>query len=113
MTAERWERIKEIFDSALKVIPENRPAFLQNACVGDEGLRAEVSRLLVEFEKTKTFLDEPVACLRYSLRPGELIGGRYRVVQLLGSGGMGDVYEVMDELLNEPVALKTLRADLC
>jgi tetratricopeptide (TPR) repeat protein len=113
MTAERWERIKAVFDSALKVMPENRPSFLANACMGDEGLRAEVSRLLVEFEKTETFLGQPVACLSYSLPPGKLVAGRYRVVQLLGRGGMGEVYQVMDELLNEPVALKTLRPDLC
>jgi tetratricopeptide (TPR) repeat protein len=113
MTAERWERIKAVFDSALNVMPGSRPSFLENACVGDEGLRAEVSRLLVEFEKTETFLGQPVACLSYSLPTGELIAGRYRVVQLLGRGGMGEVYQVMDELLNEPVALKTLRADLC
>src|SRR5436853_5952682 len=105
MTAEHWERIKTVFDSSLKVMPENRPSFLANACTGDEGLRAEVSRLLVEFEKTETFLGQPVACLSYSLPPGEIVAGRYRVVQLLGRGGMGEVYQVMDELLNEPMAL--------
>jgi tetratricopeptide (TPR) repeat protein len=112
MTSERWERIKSVFDSALELLPENRPSFVANACIGDEGLREEVTRLLVEFEKTETFLGQPVARLSHSLLPGELVAGRYRVVQLLGRGGMGEVYHVTDGLLNEPAALKTLRADL-
>jgi len=113
MTPERWERIKAVFDSALTVVPENRSSFLASACKDDEELRAEVNRLLLEFEKTETFLGRPVAFLSHSLPPGEIVAGRYRVVQLLGRGGMGEVYQVMDQLLNEPVALKTLRADLC
>jgi serine/threonine protein kinase/lipopolysaccharide biosynthesis regulator YciM len=46
------------------------------------------------------------------LTPGQLLASRYRVVRLLGSGGMGEVYEVRDELIHEAVALKTLRRDL-
>jgi tetratricopeptide (TPR) repeat protein len=47
-----------------------------------------------------------------SLAEGELVANRYRIVRLLGRGGMGEVYEARDELLNEAIALKTLRADL-
>jgi tetratricopeptide (TPR) repeat protein len=116
MTAQRWEKIKEIFDSALDQAPEERASFVERACAGDEELRHEVTRLLREFEKaegTKTCLNEPIACLSQSLARGDLIAGRYRVVQLLGRGGMGEVYEARDELLKEAIALKTLRAELC
>ena len=43
---------------------------------------------------------------------GRIIKGRYRVVRLLGRGGMGNVYEVMHERLRSSFALKQLRADL-
>ena len=48
----------------------------------------------------------------FALHPGNLIAGRYRIIRLIGRGGMGEVYEARDHLLDEPVALKTLRADL-
>jgi serine/threonine-protein kinase len=48
----------------------------------------------------------------FSLAPGELVAGRYLVTRVLGRGGMGEVYEAADQLLGEPIALKTLRRDL-
>jgi eukaryotic-like serine/threonine-protein kinase len=115
MTAERWGRIKAIFDSALEETPETRASFVEHACGSDEGLRREVLELIHEHqvvEQTESFLNEPLAYLSYSLAAGDAIAGRYRVVRLLGRGGMGEVYEVRDQLLNEGAALKTLRADL-
>src|SRR5580765_7490998 len=46
------------------------------------------------------------------LVPGDIIAGRFRIVRLIGRGGMGEVYEAQDDPLHEAVALKTLRADL-
>jgi serine/threonine protein kinase len=44
--------------------------------------------------------------------PGEKLDGRYRIVNLIGEGAIGEVYEAYDEALAEPVAVKTLRAQL-
>ncbi|HXI60063.1 MAG TPA: serine/threonine-protein kinase [Polyangia bacterium] len=41
--------------------------------------------------------------------PGETIAGRYRIVDMIGAGAIGEVYEAYDEALAEPVALKTLK----
>jgi TonB family protein len=48
----------------------------------------------------------------FTVTRGTLIGGRYEVLSLLGRGGMGTVYMVRDHVLDETVALKTLRPDL-
>jgi tetratricopeptide (TPR) repeat protein len=112
MTADRWERIKAVFDSALGISQSDRASFLDRECEGDPDLRREIDRLLVEFEQTESCLDEPVAHLNHTFAPDDVAAGRYRIVRLLGRGGMGEVYEAVDQLLNESIALKTLRADL-
>src|SRR5688572_3093907 len=46
------------------------------------------------------------------LAPGEQLAGRYRIARFIAGGGIGEVYEAMDALLGEPVAVKLLRPEL-
>jgi eukaryotic-like serine/threonine-protein kinase len=59
MTPERWQQVKEIFNSAIQYEPKGRAAFLLQACGGDEALRKEVESLLASHEKDGSFIDSP------------------------------------------------------
>ena len=54
----------------------------------------------------------PTASLDHRFNPGDKLAGRYRIVSLIGEGAIGEVYEAFDEALAEPLALKTLRAQV-
>jgi eukaryotic-like serine/threonine-protein kinase len=103
-----WEKVRSVFDSALSLPAENHSEFLDHSCEGDTQLRSEVEKLLQHLEQADDFLSSEPHTL---LQPGDLISGRYRVLTHIGSGGMGDVYEVEDQDLQEIVALKTFRFD--
>jgi serine/threonine protein kinase len=62
--------------------------------------------------RTRSALARAGGPLGTSLERGDVLAERYRIVQLLGAGGMGEVYEAVDLVLNERVALKTVRATI-
>jgi hypothetical protein len=59
MTPERWQRVKEVFHSALECPPSQRATFLSEACAGDLFLREEVESLLASHEQAAIFLETP------------------------------------------------------
>jgi eukaryotic-like serine/threonine-protein kinase len=118
MTAERWQRIKELLCSALERDPAERDAFLAGACGGDDDLRREVESLLEYQSRDQSFLEMSAADVALRLLGGDhtdgIIGqriGPYRLVREIGRGGMGIVYLATrdDEQYQHQVAIKLVK----
>jgi eukaryotic-like serine/threonine-protein kinase len=100
------QRAKDLFLEALDRPPDARAAFLKDACGDDAALREEVESLLQFHEAPEASADDhhPV------FAPGEVFANRYRMVERIGSGGMGDVWRADDLVLDTPVALKVIQS---
>ncbi|HEV8254300.1 MAG TPA: serine/threonine-protein kinase [Vicinamibacteria bacterium] len=111
MEAERWQRVRLLFQQALEREPSRRAEFLAEACEADEALRSEVSSLLAAHEKAASFLatavPEESRQPAIPLSPGTRLGP-YEIRGLIGAGGMGEVYRAFDSKLGRDVAIKTL-----
>ena len=119
MKLERWNKVIDLFQSALERAPEERAGFLDEACHGDEGMRLEVESLLTSHERAENFIEVPAFKAAPELVPNDsadaLIGkllGHYRIESLIGVGGMGEVYLARDERLGRKAALKFLPESL-
>src|SRR5262245_30188974 len=83
MSPERWQQVKEIFNSALTYRPEERGSFLSQACSGDVNLRKEVESLIQSHEQSGSFIDEPAFVSAASLLTEEKL--ELRVGDTIGS----------------------------
>jgi eukaryotic-like serine/threonine-protein kinase len=117
MKPERWQKIKDIFQGALERAPEERSAFVSQACEGNEELRKEVESLISSDGRTGAFLDSPayeaaaetIVNEKSELKPGQTTGS-YEIMSFISRGGMGEVYLAQDRRLSRKVALKLLPA---
>ncbi|MBZ5596172.1 MAG: protein kinase [Acidobacteriia bacterium] len=111
-----WQRIKRLFEEVADLPPDQRIAYLDRVCAGDDVLHAEVLKLVEADQQATTSMNDPATQpLIYSLNvfsPGQVVANRFRIVCFLGAGGMGEVYQAEDQVLGGFVALKTIRNEI-
>jgi non-specific serine/threonine protein kinase/serine/threonine-protein kinase len=122
-TAARFRRVEETFRAASQLEPDRREQFLAGCCGDDEALRAEVMALLDADAMPDGVLDRPALGAGMSVATlqsagGEIPGplphsiGRYRILRIIGVGGMGVVYEAEQDNPRRTVALKVINSAL-
>jgi len=113
LSAERWQQVARIYERVLDQDVTARDAVLAEACAGDTVLMREVQSLLSQdtkgliVDRSVWATAAPLLDAGFDLVPGTTLGP-YRIEQLIGAGGMGEVYRAVDTRLSRVVAIKVL-----
>ena len=134
MNAERWQKIEEVFQSALDLAPAEREAFISKQCGDDAELKQEVEQLLADYVSADSFIESPAWTKNQLINSTEAADdlkdsfsnflkenpldpminrqiGVYRLTKEIGRGGMGAVYlaERSDGSFRQRVAIKLIK----
>jgi len=111
MTPKQWQKLQALFEEVTQKPPAERRAVMQRieATVEDPFLREELRRLVEHAEPDASFLRPLPGILATGvIQPGDLVAGRFEIIRLIGRGGMGEVFEALDQKLGERVAIKVI-----
>jgi non-specific serine/threonine protein kinase/serine/threonine-protein kinase len=117
MTPERWDKINCIYHGAVEIDAGRRPAFLIEACDGDDALLQDLKSLLASHELADTFIEQPVfAGIEWTEEENGTYAierriGSYEITCLIDTGGMGSVYLALraDDQYRKQVAIKVIK----
>lgn len=119
--SESPDRIESIFAAAV-ALPSaaERAPYLDQACAGDAVLRTRIEGLLRAHDRAGHLLDgpippdlDPTQAMRHTEKPGTIIGGRYKLLEAIGEGGMGTVWMAeQKEPVKRKVAIKLVKAGM-
>jgi serine/threonine protein kinase len=108
MDNSEWSKLKEVFEGALELDEADRDAFLSGQ---DESVRSEVRELISSHLKAEGFIETPAA-VEFGFHRQSLIGtsiGEYKLLEIIGSGGMGTVFRAQKEGFGKSYAVKLIK----
>ncbi len=112
MTPQRWQQLEALYDAAVELSPAERTSFLEKQCSGDDELLRELTAMFRDTGGNITGMVRDAAAAVVD-DPGAWSGkrlGPYRLIRLIGQGGMGAVYEgAREDDFKKRVAVKLVK----